>query len=109
MRVRDDLPDGTVAICESCGELYTEETTLSDWCEVCELYGDDEAVFLNDWVETDAIVKALAHKSEWMQLAAHRGCAGLHTQVINKNGGRGAGIQAHDGRGEKSCQIGISR
>ena len=58
MRESQDLPDG-VAICESCGELYTEETTLSDWCEVCELYGDDEAVFLNDWVETDAIQSEL--------------------------------------------------
>ena len=32
---RDDLPDG-VAICERCGEFYTEEMTLSEYCEYCE-------------------------------------------------------------------------
>ena len=45
---RQDLPDD-VTICEQCGELYAEETTLSDWCEICELYGD-EAVFDFDWI-----------------------------------------------------------
>ena len=39
---RQDLPDG--AICEA------EETTLSNWCETCELYGDD-ALFDFDWIE----------------------------------------------------------
>ena len=69
MRESQDLPDG-VAICESCGELYTEELTLSDWCEVCEVYGDDEAVFLNDWVETDAIqseLQKIANKQQQRQ------------------------------------------
>ena len=33
---RQDVPDG-VAICEGCGELYTEELTLSENCEYCEV------------------------------------------------------------------------
>lgn len=35
MRSRDDLPEG-VNICEACGELYPDETTLSEYCEYCE-------------------------------------------------------------------------
>ena len=40
----------SVTICEQCGEFYAEETTLSNWCETCELYGDD-ALFDFDWIE----------------------------------------------------------
>ena len=38
---RQDLPDG-VAICERCGEFYTEELTLSEYCEICVFYGVDD-------------------------------------------------------------------
>ena len=38
---RQDLPDG-VAICERCGEIYTEELTLSEYCEICFFYADDD-------------------------------------------------------------------
>ena len=37
MPVRDDLPEG-VAVCECCGELYTDELTLSEMCEICDFY-----------------------------------------------------------------------
>ena len=40
MRESQHLPDG-VTICDSCGELYTEELTLSEYCEPCDFYADD--------------------------------------------------------------------
>ena len=41
MRENQGLPDG-VTICEQCGEFYTAESTLSDFCEICESYGEHE-------------------------------------------------------------------
>ena len=41
MRENQHLPDG-VTICENCGEFYTAETTLSDFCEICDFYGEHE-------------------------------------------------------------------
>ena len=50
MERKPDLPDG-VTICEECGEFYASESTLSDWCEICELYGDEAVFDFGDWIE----------------------------------------------------------
>ena len=45
---RQDLPDG-VSICERCGEIYTEDMTLSEYCEICDFYADDDLPLINDF------------------------------------------------------------
>ena len=47
MPVRDDLPEG-VAVCECCGELYTDELTLSEMCEICDFYEYEDIDDFND-------------------------------------------------------------
>ena len=51
---RQDLPDG-VTICETCGEFYPAELTLSDLCEICDFYEDDDSPIIDgfdfgDWI-----------------------------------------------------------
>ena len=47
MPIRDDLPEG-VAVCECCGELYTDELTLSEMCEICDFYEYEDIYDFND-------------------------------------------------------------
>ena len=41
MEIRNDLPEG-VGICQGCGEIYTDELTLSAFCEICEYELEEE-------------------------------------------------------------------
>ena len=95
MRESQHLPDG-VSVCESCQELYTEELTLSDFCEVCEFYGD-EAVFDFGDVDTDLEIDddgeitdaAIANRNRLLDEMIRRegrDHAGGHTPATSGNG-----------------------